>query len=209
MSHYEGPQNNLHNPYRQQAIPMDDMPYKPGKSPEEIAEGAKREWEAELKKREAAEKRRATRAANAKKRPPTTRQTTTRATKKQTGRVGSRPVKKLPAYRLPGEQPRDSLGRFASYGAAVWRGTKAVARGTRRAVKATAKTVKSTHRAIKQSNATARRRANLEHRERALALRERAAKLKGKSRRKSGKGKAVQRKQGFLSRLFGGGKKVR
>jgi len=185
---------------------MEDLPMKPTPTPVSTA---------------SAPKRKATRAANttSKKRPPTARQTTDRIAKRgkpkgkavtsktsrsQTVKTTQRPVKPLPAYRLPGEQPRDSLGRFASK---VWSGTKVVARGTVRAVRGTAKTVKSTHKAIKRSNAAARRRANLEHRERSLALRERAAKLRGKSRRKAGKGKGAQGKQGLLSKLFGGRKR--
>ena len=153
---------------------MDDMPYKPGKSPAEIEEGARREWQAELKKREAAAKHKSTRDANAKRRPPTARETTTRATKKQTARAGSRPVKKLPPMRASGEQPRDRLGRFArKTGAVLW----GAAKGTVKAVKSTAKAVGKAHKTVKRVSANARRRANLEARERRIALAEREKKL--------------------------------
>jgi hypothetical protein len=154
---------------------MDDMPYKPGKSPAEIEEGARREWQAELKKREIAAKRKATRDANAKRRPPTARQTTVKRT--QTARAGNRPVKKLPPMRTPGGQPRDSRGRWVKVGAALWSGTKATVKGTVKAVKGTAKAVGKAHKTVKRVSANARRRANLEARERRIALAEREKKL--------------------------------
>lgn len=223
MSYYEGPTNNLRPRYAQPSLPMGDMPYKPGKSPEEIAEAARLEREEEAKKkarREATAAKRKASTSTTTKRPLTARETTearrrkpgvAKTSRAQSSQVtASRPKKQLPQMRTPGEQPRDNLGRFASKaGAALWGATKATARGTGRAIKATHKTVKSAHKAIKRSNAAARRRADLEHKERALALRERAAKLKVKSRKRSGKAKGKPRKQGFISRLLFGKRRKR
>jgi hypothetical protein len=115
--------------------------------------------------------------------PPTARQTTARATKKQAARVGSRPVKKLPPMRTPGEQPRDSFGRFArKTGAVLW----GAAKGTVKAVKGTAKAVGKAHKSVTRVQANARRRASLEATERKIALveRERKAGMKRKKIRR-------------------------
>lgn len=172
MSHYEGNQNNLRNPYAQYSIPMDeDMPIKP-----EVEVQWLKDEVAELKKELAEQKRSAPprRRKAPVKRPPTARETTTRATKKQTAHAGNRPVKKLPPMRTPGEQPRDSFGRFArKTGAVLW----GAAKGTVKAVKSTAKAAQSAHKTVKRVSANARRRANLEARERRIALAEREKKL--------------------------------
>jgi len=153
---------------------MDDLPYKPGKSPQELEEGARREWEVELKKRESADKRRLTRVRNAKKSTSTRRGSP--ATQSRTGKT-KRPVKSLPPM---AGQPRDHLGRFArKAGAVLWGATKA----TGRVIKATVKGVKSAHKTVKRVNAAARRRDRLAERERAVRLREREKKL-GKTRRR-------------------------
>lgn len=130
---------------------MDDLPYKPGKSPAEIEEGARREWQAELKKREAAAKRKATREANAKRRPATT-------TRKQMAKAGSHPVKPMPKMHTPGDQPRGPDGRWIKVGKAVWSGTKATGRaakhvlfGTAAIVGGTVAAAQSGHRIVKKS----------------------------------------------------------
>jgi hypothetical protein len=164
---------------------MDDLPYKSGKSPAERAEGAKREWEAELKKRAASEKRQATRAANTKRRPTTVKRT-------QTARVGSRPVNKLPPMCTPGEQPRDNLGRFASKTGQVLKGaifgTAHVVGGTVAAAQVGYKTVKGAHK---------RRKKAAGHGMTVLA-----GKPKRRRRKKAVKAKPVV-KQGLLSKMFG------
>ncbi len=106
------------------------------------------------------------------KRPPTAREMTMKATRKQTAKAGSRPVKKLPPMRLPGEeQPRDALGRFArKTGTFLWGATGKVIVGT-------AKGIKKAHKTVKRVQTNARRRAKLEERERRIALAEREKKL--------------------------------
>jgi len=157
MFNFEGPQNDLRNRYTQPSIPMDDMPYKPGNSPEEIAEGARLEWEAEQKKRAANAKRQATRAANAKKRsatpPSARRRSTTPATRSKMAKVSTtrhpKPLPKLGAK----EKPRDARGRWVKVGAALWSGAKAAGR----AIGGTAKGVKKAHKTIKRVNADMKR----------------------------------------------------
>ena len=84
MHPYEGQQNNLRNRYAQPKPAMSDLPYKPGMSPDEIAERARLEWEEEQKKkarREAAAAKRKATAATAKKRPSISRQSTEHPTR--------------------------------------------------------------------------------------------------------------------------------
>jgi hypothetical protein len=170
MSHYESPQNNLRNRYARPSLPMDDMPYKPGMSPEEIAEGARREWEEEQKKRA----RRRTAKPPSQRKPTATRRTsgTFRA---QTAKTAKRPVKRLPPLgSKQAVQPRDRLGRFASK---VWAGTKMAVKGTARVVGGAVKTARKAHKTIKRAHKAGQRRARLEERERRIALAERKKKL--------------------------------
>lgn len=125
--------------------------------------------------------------------------TTSKTSRAQTVKSTARPKKSLPPHRLPGEQPRDSLGRFASK---VWQGTKVAAKGTAKAVKGTVKTAKKVHRTAKRMGADMQRRDRIALKERELAVKERAKKLKG-PRRKAGRAKSGQ---GFLSRLIFGKK---
>lgn len=159
MFPYEGQQNNLHNPYRQQAIPMDeDLPIKPEVQMQEL-----RAEIAELRQELAKQKR-----ASAPR--PAVRRKRTVVKSAQI----ARPVKKLPPMKTPGEQPRDNLGRFASKtGAVLWGATKA----TGRAIKSTAKAVGKAHKTVKRVQSAGRRRARLEERERKIALAEREKKL--------------------------------
>jgi hypothetical protein len=95
------------------------------------------------------------------------------ATRNQTAKTASRPVKPLPPMKST-EQPRDSLGRFArKTGAVLWSGAKA----TGRAIRGTARGIKKAHKTVKRFNADMRRRDRLEERERRIALAEREKKL--------------------------------
>lgn len=89
--------------------------------------------------------------------------------------VPNRTPRPLPASSA---QPRDRLGRFASYaGRALWGATKATAVGTGRAVAGTVKFAQRTHKTIKRSQAQAKRERNIELREQAVKVAEREQKL--------------------------------
>jgi hypothetical protein len=131
------------------------------------------------------------------KRPPTARQTTEKrkgkVVRSQTAKATSaRPKKALPTYRLPGEQPRDRMGRFASKTGQVLKGaifgTAHVVGGTVAAAQHGYKTVKGAHK---------RRKKAAGHGTTVLA-----GKPKRRRHKRVVKAKPVV-KQGFLSKLFG------
>src|SRR2546430_17682678 len=114
---------------------MNNLPYKPGQSPEELEIARLKE---ELRKERSRNARTSPRPTAPASKPPTARQTTAqrrkptnaRARQSQTVKSTARPKKSLPPMRTPGEQPRDNLGRFASKAGDV---LKATARGTSKA----------------------------------------------------------------------------
>jgi hypothetical protein len=119
----------------------------------------------DLPMKASAKKKTATRAATAKKSPSPRRRST--VTRSKTAKTTARPKKSLPPMRTPGEQPRDSFGRFArKTGAVIWG-----------AAKGTVKAVGKAHKTVKRVRSDMRRRARLEERERRISLAEREKKL--------------------------------